>query len=245
MNETLQSIQKLRSIRSFTEQPIKQEDLESILNASIRAANSSSRQCYSIIVLKDPEKMQTVCGYRGAVTLVYCVDYNRLNDIAAYLDEKNIMTAPIAFITGSTDAILAAQTAVIAAKSLGMDSLITNGVHRQDFDKVYQLLELPSKNCFPLVAVVIGYSDVPEGDHIKERRKNGVIHYETYHHLTEDEMGEEINYFDTMDKKDGSTMLTGWEQAGFSHYYNWFFQKWIVLREDTFTKVLKSVEFFK
>lgn len=243
MNDTIRTIQKLRSIRQFTDRAINQEDLDTILGASIRAANSSSRQCYSIIVLKDPEKMRAVWGYKGATALVYCVDFNRLNDIAEFMGEVNTMNAPIDFITGSTDAIMAAQTAVIAAKSLGIDSLITNGVHRQDFDKLYQLLELPAKYCFPLIVVVLGYSDKEDG-HVKERVTSGVIHQDTYHHLTDKEIEDEIQIFDFRDKK-VSTVLTGWEEAGFSHYYNWFFQKWNSPREDIFTKVLKDAEFIK
>jgi nitroreductase len=241
MNETLQTIQKLRSIRQFTDKPISDEELEAILNSSIRAANSSSRQVYSVIVLRDQDKMEAVCGYHGSAVLVYCVDYNRMIDIADYLGEVNTMSVPIDFITGSSDAILAAQTAVIAAKSMGIDSLITNGVHRQDFKKLYQILELPDKYCFPLAAVVLGYSEEP-AEHVKERMKKGVIHYDSYHRLTEEEIQDEINYFDMKDRKHGLTTYTQWEQMGYSHYYHWFFQKWIGPQEDRFTPVLKDVE---
>jgi nitroreductase len=243
MNETLQTIHQLHSIRKFADRQISQEDLDTILDASIRAANSSFRQCYSIIVLKDPEKSKAVCGYHGSVTLVYCVDFNRMKDIADYVGEVNAMSSPIDFITGSTDTVLAAQTAVLAAKSLGIDSLITNGVHRQDFQKLYELLNLPSKYCFPILGVVLGYND--EGSsHVKDRMKNGVIHYDSYHHLTSEEIEEEINYFDSKDKKYGLTTYTQWEALGYPHYYNWFFQKWIGPQEDRFTPVLKEVEFF-
>lgn len=186
--------------------------------------------------------MQAVCGYKGAAALVYCVDFNRMLDIAAYLGEVNTTSTPIDFITGSSDAILAAQTAVIAAKSLGIDSLITNGVHRQDFKKLYELLELPAEYIFPLVAVVLGYSDVEE-DYIKARMKKGVIHYDTYRHLTPEEIADEIKEFDLRDKKHGLPTRTYWEEAGFDHYYNWFFQKWIGPQEDRFTPVLKEAKF--
>lgn len=243
MNETLQTIHKLHSIRRFTDRQISQEDLDTILNASIRAANSSFRQCYSIIVLRDPEKSKAVCGYHGSVTLVYCVDYNRMLDIADYLGETNAMSTPIDFITGSSDTVLAAQTAVIAAKSLGIDSLITNGVHRQDFKELYQQLELPSKYCFPLIGVVLGYSG-EEPASPKERMTKGVVHYGTYQHVQPEDIEEEIKYFDSKDKKYGLTTYTQWESMGYPHYYNWFFQKWIGPQEDRFTSVLKDVGFF-
>lgn len=242
MNETLQTIHQLHSIRKFTDRQISQEDLDTILDASIRAANSSFRQSYSIIVLRDPEKSKTVCGYHGSVTLIYCVDFNRMKDIAEYMGEVNAMSPPIDFITGSTDTVLAAQTAVIAAKSLGIDSLITNGVHRQDFTKLYELLKLPSKYCFPLIGVVLGYcgEDIYQ---VKKRIRNGVIHCGTYHHLTPEELEEEIACFDSKDNKYGLSSYSQWEALGYQHYYNWFFQKWIGLQEDRFTDVLKNAEF--
>ena len=63
-----------------------------------------------------------------------------------------------AFVTGSTNTILAAQTAVIAAKSLGIDSLLTNGVHRGDMERLWEMLGLPRQYCFPLIALVLGYA---------------------------------------------------------------------------------------
>ena len=242
MNDTLKTIQQLRSIRSFIDKPLKDEELDTIVNASIRAANSSARQCYSIVVLKDQQKMQAIFGYQGAAALVYCVDYNRIQDIATHLGEVNLMSAPIDFITGSTDAVLAAQTAVIAAKSMGIDSLITNGVHRKDLNTIQELLQLPKQYCYPLIAVVLGYSEV-EVDHVKERIVKGVIHQEIYHRLTAEEIEEEIETFDQNDKKYGLTTYTQWKTMGFKHYYQWFFQKWIGRQEDKFSPALRTVKF--
>lgn len=243
MNESLKNIQQLRSVRSFTDRKINQEDLDVILEASIRTANASSRQAYSIIVLKDEEKIKAVCGYKGAVALVYCADNNRLMDIADYMNQSYEITPTIEFITDSTDAILAAQTAVIAAKSLGIDSLITNGVHRQDFNSIYELLKLPSKYCFPLIVVVLGYAE-NNANPQKGRVKKGVIHYDEYHHLNAEEIEEEINMFDSTEHKYGLTSYTQWQAMGLKHYYEWFFQVWMDKEEDKFLPVLKDKKFF-
>ena len=54
MNETLNTIHELRTIHgNFTEQEISAQDLKTILAASVRAANASNRQSYSIIVVED------------------------------------------------------------------------------------------------------------------------------------------------------------------------------------------------
>jgi nitroreductase len=240
MNETLNTIDQLRSVRSFTDQPISKENLDTILGASIRTANASSRQSYSIIVLTDQEKMQTVCGYKGAVTLVYCVDCNRLTDIADYLKQNYERSITGDFITGSTDTVLAAQTAVIAAKSLGIDSLITNGVHRQDFKKIYEVLKLPESSCFPLLAVVLGYPQATS-ELKKGRTKAGVIHYEEYKRLKEEEIEAEISLFDSEDHKYG--VYADWKSMGFEHYYEWFYQVWNRTQEDKYYPFLKEINF--
>jgi nitroreductase len=242
MNETLQTIHQLRSIRNFTEKPIQLEELETILDASLRAACSSARQCYSVIALKDKGKIKAVCGYDGAAALIYCVDYNRLQDIAEYLGEKRATSYTSDFITGSTDAILAAQTAVIAAKSLGIDSLFTNSVHYQSFDTIYDQLKLPDRYCFPLIAVVLGYS-ASDTDHQQNRVKAGVIHYNTYHHLNETELEQEIALFDSPEKTYG--VKSDWDRKGYTHYYNWFFQAWTRKWEDKFYPVLKETGFMQ
>lgn len=245
MNETIESIYKLRSERQFSNKPIAQGDLEVILEATVRTANSSARQMYSVIVLTEKEKIKAACGYSGAALLVFCVDQNRMIDLAEYMHQDYKKSTTIDFITGGTDAILAAQTATIAATSLGIDSLITNGVHRQNFAALYELLHLPKEYCFPMIGVLLGYSAKPEMKHYKGRMTKGVIHYDTYHHLTTGEMEEEIAAFDSREKKYGLTSYTQWEEMGFKHYYEWFYQVWNGKQEDIFYPVLKETKFFQ
>lgn len=245
MNETMNTIFKLRSERQFSDKPIAPEDLEAILEAAVRTANSSSRQAYSVVVLKEKEKIKAACGYTGEALLVFCADQNRLIDIAGYLQQDYKKSTTIDFITAGTDAVLAAQTAVIAATSLGIDSLITNGVHRQDFQVLYELLKLPKEYCFPMIAVLLGYSAKPEEKHYKGRLTKGVVHYGAYHHMTEEEIEEEIAKFDSHEKKYGLTYYTEWGAMGFKHYYEWFYQVWNGTQEDIFYPVLKETKFFQ
>jgi nitroreductase len=63
-NETLATIAKLRTIHGdFSDKAISDQDLETILGASVRAANASAFQSYSIVVVRDPAMQRTVCGY--------------------------------------------------------------------------------------------------------------------------------------------------------------------------------------
>ena len=61
VNDTIKTIQNLRTIHgNFTDKEIPDETIELILQSSIRAANASNTQAYSIIVVKDRQKMKQV-----------------------------------------------------------------------------------------------------------------------------------------------------------------------------------------
>jgi hypothetical protein len=49
-----------------------------------------------------------------------------------------------------------AQTAVIASAALGVDTLITNGILRQNQESVKKQLCLPEKYCIAVMAVLFG-----------------------------------------------------------------------------------------
>ena len=65
-NETLKTIGSLRTIHgNFLDQPLPDPTLQTILKASVRAANASNMQSYSIVVVKDRKTMKGVCTYQG------------------------------------------------------------------------------------------------------------------------------------------------------------------------------------
>jgi len=225
MNDTLKTIHSLRTIHgNFTSQEIMDEDMKLILNACVRAANASARQSYSIVVVEDGNLMKKLTGFTGSKALVFCVDYTRIIDVAEYLGHQFSSDGVIPFVTGSTDTILAAQTAAIAAKSLGIDSLFTNGIHRGNMTRVYELLDLPEKYCFPLIMLVLGYSEM-EPSSLKGRLSGaGVVHYGKYHRVAEDELDVLVRQYDDPEKHLG--LNNTWKQEGFEHYLDWFYSVW-------------------
>jgi nitroreductase len=224
MNETLKTIHNLRSIRNFSEKEISQKDLERILGATLRTANSGGRQVYSIVVIDDKELLEKYF-YKANKALVFCVDYNRWVDCAERLNHKITVGDIRGFLLGSEDAILAAQTATIAAKSLGIDSLLTSSLHREKMKKVYAMLNLPERYGFPLLSVCLGYP-VEESPYLKGRVRKGVIHYNKYQRLSPEEIDEVIAEYDIEEKH--FTTLTRKEitKEGFEHYLDLGFSRW-------------------
>ena len=225
-NETLNTIRSLRTIHgNFLDKPLPEAALQTILKASVRAANASNMQSYSIVVVKDRSRMKEVCTYQGSCMLLYCVDFSRLKASAEHLGYPYFPDNMTGFVTASINAALAVQTAAIAARSLGIDYLITNGIHRGDMERVWSLLDLPTTHCFPLIAMVLGYP-TREPEHQKGRLDGpGVIHYEKHHRLTKDEVEEITRQYD--DPERHLALNENWKAGGHAHYLDWYFKEWL------------------
>ena len=225
MNPTLDTLKRLRTIHgNFSDQPIPSEDVATILETATRAANASNRQSYSIVVVNDPEMMKQLTGYQGSHLLLFCVDFNRLVGTATRLGHDYPLRGVGPFLTGAIDTSLAAQTASIAAASLGIDSLFTNGIHRGDVQRVYDLLKLPEKYCFPLVALILGYAQ-EEPKTLRGRLTGpGIIHQGVYQAATDEEHQAIIEAYD--DPATGLSPAAPWKEKGFDHFLDWFFEVW-------------------
>jgi len=225
MNETLRTIHSSRTIHGdFSDREVSDADLTTILEASVRAANASGRQSYAIVVLDDRAKMKDLFFCQGSRALIFCVDYTRIMALAKHLEHEFDSDHIIGFITGTMDTVLAAQTAVIAAKSLGIDSMITNGLHRNSLDKVYEALKLPPTSCFPLATVVLGYPR-QEPPYQKGRLElDAIVHRGEYRAHTEAQLDKIVAQYDDVSKHAG--LIPNWQQQGFRHYLDWFYTKW-------------------
>jgi nitroreductase len=225
-NETLGTIRALRSIHGdFSTRRIPDSEIETILDAATRAANASNQQGYAIIVIDDPKRMRELFGYEASHALVFCVDTFRLGETARHMGRSYAENGITTFVTGSVDAALVAQTAVIAAKSLGIDSLVTNGLHRKKIDVVCRLLNLPDTGCFPLIAVAFGYPENPVT--VKKGRLGAdfVAHRGRYTPLTAEQQERLIAECDNPEKH--IFMIDDWKEKGYAHYLDWFFDAWI------------------
>jgi nitroreductase len=224
-NATLDTIHDLHSTHgNFTERPVPDDVLQAILQASVRAASASNMQSYSIVVVRDPALVQKVCTYTAPRMLLYCVDYNRTRAIADHLGRPYHADSVVELVTGAINTTLAAQTAVVAARSLGVDSLLTNGIHRGDMERVWKLLDLPEAGCFPLIAVVLGYATEPPRERKGRLSGPGVIHEGRYHRLTHDELESLVSQHD--DPALHLALNDTWRQQGLKHYFDWFFGTW-------------------
>lgn len=225
MNETLKTIYNLHTTHAnFSSHPVDQENIKIILDACVRAANASNRQSYSIVVIDGEDNVQKIigCGVKSPIALLFCADFNRIYDIGEYLDYPSDYDNLFSFLTAHTDAVIAAQTAVIAATSLGLASMYTNSIHnanRKDLAEMYEELNLPDKHIFPVAAVLLGYED--KAPDYKAGRLNdaGVVHYGTYKKLTTEQCEEIIKTINDPENHFGAT-------GGCNTYLENYYTKW-------------------
>lgn len=227
MNDTMKTIHSLHTIHgNFSSREISESDLIAILNSCVCAASASARQSYSILVVDDKTVMKEYLHYVGSKALIFCVDFTRLIDTAKYLNHSYHCGGVLDFITGSTDTILAAQTAVIAAKSLGIDSMFTNSLHRGNSKKFYSKFKIPEGNCFPLIALILGYST--NENNVARGRLNGLglIHYGEYHRLDEIELRDLVDDYDNVERNLGLEFFNRKTAQNFNRYLDWFYRVW-------------------
>ena len=224
VNETLRTIHELRTTHgNFLDKPLPDADLQTVLDASVRAGNASNMQSYSIVVVTDRGVMKTVCGYQASALLLYCIDTNRMADLARHLGCRFAQDPAWLATTGAVDTVMAAQTAVIAARSLGIDSLFTNGIHRGDPERVFAALDLPERNCLPLIALLLGYPDKPVARRKGRLNGPGIVHHGRYHRLSAAECDAVVAEYDAPQRHLG--LVEDWREKGAAHYLEWLFTR--------------------
>jgi nitroreductase len=225
-NETIGVINNLHTTHgNFSQQEVPDADIEKVKQACIRAANSSNMQTYSIICVTDRKKIQDITTYEGSALLLFCIDYNRIIDCANQLGHSYYPDNMTSFVTACINTSIAAQTAVIAARSLGIDTLLTNGIHRGDMQRVWDILDLPQEQCFPLIALVLGYA-TEEAPYLMGRLDStGIFHEDKYHRLNEAERNEIIAAYDNKENHLG--LYNDWDKDGHAHYLDWLYTYWL------------------
>jgi nitroreductase len=223
--DTLDVIKSMRSIHwNFKNQPISNEDIETIIEYGLQAANSDNLIDYSIIVVKDPEILNIISGGESkgkAVTcLIYAIDHSRIIQCAQALGYKNFKPSDrlYNFFISLADVFLAAQTAVITAKSMGIDSLFTNFSHRKNPSEIMRLLGMPEKYCFPVIQVVLGYSDEKPLQKRNRISKEHIIHYEKYRSM-------DTNTAEIIKEMD--EIYPEYISEKYKHAMDWYFNEWI------------------
>ncbi len=203
MNEVLEIIHNRVSLRRYAEKPVTDEDLNIILEGAMRAPTAGNMMSYSILVVKDKEKKERLsitCDHqpfiaKASVVLIFLADMQRVYDylhhckVEEYSKEKGMALTEPGFANlflASSDALIAAQNAVITAESLGIGSCYIGDIV-ENYEIHREMFKLPNR-VFPIAMLTLGY--YPENiQRIKRPRfdKKYIVFDEEYKALTADE----------------------------------------------------------
>jgi nitroreductase len=100
-NETLRSIRDRHSVRFFTEQPVADEDLDTVLDAANRAPSAHNQQSWRFIVLRQERKhaLAELVSQRAA-------DFPRPSSILLRMASRSILSAPVVIAVANTGELI-------------------------------------------------------------------------------------------------------------------------------------------
>jgi nitroreductase len=211
MNPTLDVIENRRSVRAYAPQPLTEEERNTILRAAFRAPTASAMMLYSIIEVDDQalkDHLAETCHQpwiaKAPYMLIFLADYQRWMDVYIYSGvEERCRELGMPFRTPQvgelmlaiSDALVAAQTAVIAAESLGIGSCYVGDIMEQ-YEVHQEVLHLP-RYVLPVTLVCFGHSATPEAPRHKVPRfdRRFIVHSNRYQRIAPAEVDEMFQQF--------------------------------------------------
>jgi len=178
MNETLEIIQNRRSIRAFEDKLIDRDAVDIIINAAMRSPTAGNMMLYSIIEIDDQsikDKLVESCDNqpfiaKSPLVLLFLADYQRWfdffvgSDVQSYCEtqgKKFRYPGEGDLMLACCDTLIAAQTAVIAAESLGIGSCYIGDI-MENYEFHQELFNLPQYT-FPITMLCLGYPKLSTG----------------------------------------------------------------------------------
>ena len=171
MNPTLEILHNRKSIRAYRNEPLTKEEKQTIIQAALRSPTAGNLMLYSIIdITQDSAKttLAKTCDNQPFIAkapfvLLFLADYQRWMDYFDTCDLDSFKkTQNLPDRTPDTgdlflaccDALIAAQTAVIAAESIGVGSCYIGDI-MENYEVHRDLFRLP-RYVFPISLVCFG-----------------------------------------------------------------------------------------
>jgi len=185
MNSTIQSILSHTSVRSFTNEKVSEEIVETLIKSAQAASSSHFVQAYSIIQITDQSVRNQIAELldnpkhiiEAPVYFVFVADLYRHEQITKLHNVEMGLLESEALLITTVDTTIAAQTMMIAAESLGLGGVYT-GVIRNYPNEVSELFKMPSKS-FALFGMSLGYPS--KTNEVKPRLPmNEILHFNEY-----------------------------------------------------------------
>ena len=179
MNQVMDVILARKSVRAYEARPIPEAAKGDILRAAMRAPTAGNMMLYSIIEVRDPAAKETLARTcddqpfiaKAPLVLLFLADYQRWVDYFVHSGVEQLcaqrgepMRRPEEgdLMLACCDALIAAQTAVIAAESLGIGSCYIGDI-MENYEAHRDLFDLP-RYTFPICLLCFGYPTHQQSD---------------------------------------------------------------------------------
>jgi nitroreductase len=194
-----------RSTRQYADTPVAPEMKRSILEAALRAPTAGNMMLYSIIEVDDQavkDRLSVTCDNQPFIAqapwvLVFLADYQRTMDCYAFAGAGACSgAAPMEspreadLLLACCDALIAAQTAVIAAEAHGLGSCYIGDI-MENWEAHRDLLRLP-RWTFPVTMLCLGWPTDAQRRRPQPSRfpLRIVVHRNTYRNVTQPDIEE-------------------------------------------------------
>ncbi|MDC7227934.1 MAG: nitroreductase family protein [Spirochaetales bacterium] len=172
INRTLEIMLNRHSVRKYADQPISSDDKHRLFNCAMRAPTAGNLMLYSMIEVSDQklkDRLAVTCDNqpfiaKAPLVVLFLADYQRMFDyyLAFEADkwaEKNGMKfrSPEEgdLLLAVNDALIAAQSMVTAAESIGIGSCYIGDI-MENFEEHRDMFNLP-RYVFPITLLCFGH----------------------------------------------------------------------------------------
>lgn len=169
-NAVLENIFNRKSVRSYTEQALSSEQIETLLRAAMAAPSGMNLQPWRFVVVTDPEVRQALAGPRGGMiaqapaVFVVC--------------GETMMRGDVPNGNWTADCAAATENLLLAAEAIGLGAVWTACYpYEERMSQARTVLGLPEE-VSPYCIVPVGY---PAGDEQpKDKWKPENVHYDKW-----------------------------------------------------------------
>ena len=177
----LEVIASRKSVRSYTDQPVSDEQVETMLRAAMSAPTGMNVQPWRFVVVRDQAVKEKLAGPRGGmiaqapVVFVVCGETTLMRKPQGQPDAEAV---EVENGNWTQDCSAATENLLLAAEALGLGAVWTAAYpYEARVNPIREALGLP-ENVTPLCVVPCGY---PAGDdQPKDKWKPENIHYDKW-----------------------------------------------------------------
>lgn len=207
MNETLQTLLNRKSIREYEPRPIEPEVKRDILAATLRAPTAGNLMLYSIIDITDQaikDALAESCDHQPFIATAPMLwlfvadyqrwwDYFRVSEVDRVCRQRGLTPRQLQegdMLLACCDALIAAQTAVIAAEALGVGSCYIGDIlEKYEFHR--ELFDLPDF-AIPIGLICFGYPTPEQQARVQTTRfdQRFVVFENCYQRLSADDFAQ-------------------------------------------------------